>query len=417
MKFCWKCGNQLNDNAIFCDKCGTNVSGSTTQQQNNSNYKCPYCGDILPFGVSTCPTCGNELRGLSASQNRQVFNNKLESIDDPKKRILLIKNYAIPNTREDVIEFMILASSHYYSDTYDSVDELEAWKKMMDQCYEKAHLLLNSKNDLETIDKLYYGKNRAQNENLNKKKNVFMIIGLASMLTCIISIIGLVSSIKYFVNNSPYTNETIEITPNVLTESSSLNGDKSFTCESSKDGLYYASILIKTDKEAGLGDYRINNYIYRSYSSNIFDKQNSISVTFNIFDSKTNESLELDKLNKFSVYVYTGTIEKNSALSSDVYQVNDNIITYYSKKDIYLYSLKLNFEAHSYPEKDDEYSRGKSLIALSIISLIIFSVSSVVFCILWIKQNSKYKESGFGREKYIRQRELEEEKKKETIND
>ncbi len=37
MKFCRKCGKQLDDNAQFCDNCGANQDGTSTISTTNSN--------------------------------------------------------------------------------------------------------------------------------------------------------------------------------------------------------------------------------------------------------------------------------------------------------------------------------------------------------------------------------------------
>ena len=58
MPFCSNCGNEINDNAKFCPKCGTAANAenepASTTQNNTSGINCPKCGSIIPFGNLAC---------------------------------------------------------------------------------------------------------------------------------------------------------------------------------------------------------------------------------------------------------------------------------------------------------------------------------------------------------------------------
>lgn len=68
-------------------------------------------------------------------------------------RVLLIRNYPIPNTKEDIFEFMILASSNISGDNSFSLSE--AWKSKFEQGYQKAKLLFCDEPEFEKIQTLY----------------------------------------------------------------------------------------------------------------------------------------------------------------------------------------------------------------------------------------------------------------------
>ena len=96
MKFCQKCGNQLNDDAIFCDKCGTRVaSAPAPTTKNNDQNKCPYCGEILNSNIDRCPTCGNEIRNREVTSSVKSFFEKIDSTEDEIKKIELITQLKI----------------------------------------------------------------------------------------------------------------------------------------------------------------------------------------------------------------------------------------------------------------------------------------------------------------------------------
>ena len=65
MPYCAKCGQEVEEGAKFCQKCGAPLSGqtplSTTKQNNSSGNTCPQCGSIIPFGNIVCTKCGNQL--------------------------------------------------------------------------------------------------------------------------------------------------------------------------------------------------------------------------------------------------------------------------------------------------------------------------------------------------------------------
>ena len=117
MVFCSNCGEKLNDGAKFCHACGASTSGIPTQQKREQEYagkiiKCPNCGEVLDSFVTVCPACGYELRGSSASSSVREFAMKLDNAATDAKKVSIIRNYPVPNTKEDIFEFMILASTN-----------------------------------------------------------------------------------------------------------------------------------------------------------------------------------------------------------------------------------------------------------------------------------------------------------------
>lgn len=207
MAYCVNCGTELVANAKFCQKCGhpakTHDSGTTRKQEFAGKiHKCPNCGEVLKAFEINCPTCGHELRGTKASSAVKEFALKLEAIESKREyekprglfaaaeaqqrvsktdeqKISLIKSFSVPNSKEDMLEFMILATSSMNMKTYDSSNtsisksEKEinaAWFSKVQQVYEKAKRSYSTDSTFSEIKALYDNCNEEIKK--SKKKGV-----------------------------------------------------------------------------------------------------------------------------------------------------------------------------------------------------------------------------------------------------
>ena len=193
MAFCINCGNKLKDEAKFCDECGTKVEVivKSTENENVTNtidyenfdgykakeehiinktkrekvyegkiHKCPNCGEILNSFVISCPSCGYEIRSTSSSTAIEAFSKKITNCNDEKQIINLIRTFPIPNSKEDLFEFLLIAKSNikYFNKNNDgkiSEDEqelLNAWFTKINQCRDKAVLLFKNPSDIELFE-------------------------------------------------------------------------------------------------------------------------------------------------------------------------------------------------------------------------------------------------------------------------
>lgn len=69
------------------------------------------------------------------------FSNNLLNTDEFGQKLEMIKTFPIPNSKEDIIEFMILASSNIgYTEQKNKMDEAyeDAWVTKFMQGYQKA---------------------------------------------------------------------------------------------------------------------------------------------------------------------------------------------------------------------------------------------------------------------------------------
>ncbi|MBE5781378.1 MAG: zinc ribbon domain-containing protein [Clostridiales bacterium] len=159
MAFCRECGTRIADNARFCYKCGlpTGIEDNPHQSTRKTVYEgnihvCPRCGEPIKSFSAFCPACGHEFRDTGASNAVQSIVAKLEKCVSTNQKIECIRSFPIPNTKEDLFEFMLLASSNISTDIPQSL--LDAWITKLDQCHKKAQLTLSDK-DFKVIDEIY----------------------------------------------------------------------------------------------------------------------------------------------------------------------------------------------------------------------------------------------------------------------
>lgn len=207
MAFCSKCGKEIEDGAAFCGGCGAAI-GATEQKNDGKRkiafdgeiHKCPNCGEILKGFESVCSACGCEIRGVKTSETVTEFAEKLEKTEAVKggsawiahqafgedtlspvdeQKVNVIKNYPIPNTKEDIREFMILAATNLDPTLYATTSKIAkkaltaAWRMKMEQAYQKAKMSFGGSSDFNGVQKIYKEKI------VKPKRKKAFLIGLA----------------------------------------------------------------------------------------------------------------------------------------------------------------------------------------------------------------------------------------------
>ena len=129
--------------------------------------KCPRCGEpVEPMAVK-CSACGYEFRNFDALKSSQRLAEKLEAIDEAyrgkkveknmgfgikqdmtvfevsREQVTVIKNFPVPTTKEDLLDFAISMQSKWNSSTMadDQVGLKSAYKAKYDECVKKAQIL------------------------------------------------------------------------------------------------------------------------------------------------------------------------------------------------------------------------------------------------------------------------------------
>jgi len=198
-------------------------------------YKCPNCGDIMDAYESVCESCGYERRGAKATSSVRELSARLQAIEaqrPPKKhtsifsqamnqghisktdeqKIDLIKNFAIPNNKEDILEFAVLAVSNIDPDAFSTMNNASvydaskkaisnAWMAKFEQAYQKGKLMFGDSPELHNIYQMYLDKKKSISK---KKTGVWKMLGITyGILIAIIAVV----LISVNVSNSTSKNE------------------------------------------------------------------------------------------------------------------------------------------------------------------------------------------------------------------
>lgn len=181
-RFCTSCGTLLSREERYCHSCGVAVQEENINKELKNNdellvkaegekqkspedntirqqsfvgtiRKCPNCGEAINSFNVKCPTCGFEFREVEISSSIKAFSDELKSASSIEQMVSIIKNYPIPNTREDIIEFLLLATTNIKG--ADSNEIFDAWATKIEQSYSKAELSLKEDRDFGRVRSLY----------------------------------------------------------------------------------------------------------------------------------------------------------------------------------------------------------------------------------------------------------------------
>ena len=219
MKRCPNCSTLLRSVDKFCPECGTpikNVNQSQrTQVFEGKIHKCPNCGEAIDSFTKNCPSCNFEFRDVKSTLSIKEFEQQLHKLDAKRtddnqdttdqQIINLIQSFAIPNTKEDITEFMLLASSSIVDDSARS----QAWMTKMEQCFHKAYLVFGDDPDYSRIQSIYNSKIKIYQQ--AKKKTSRSIKGTLalSLILCLSPIIFAICFVKKEDRIEQKLNETV----------------------------------------------------------------------------------------------------------------------------------------------------------------------------------------------------------------
>lgn len=206
MSYCQECGYELKQGAKFCSGCGYNVGETEDDTQRQQEWagkiiKCPSCGEDIPSFTGICPACGHEFREVKANMTVKELAYKLEQIEKTRtvsknarrgviskadeQKINLISTFPIPNTKEDLFEFLILAESNIdynliegwnVSNNDANYKISNAWESKYEQAYQKAMISFGQSLELKKIQAIH--KKKSINENKRKRRKIWSTIGL-----------------------------------------------------------------------------------------------------------------------------------------------------------------------------------------------------------------------------------------------
>ena len=214
--FCSNCGMRLESNAKFCSGCGsfvggvvTNIPNKVTTNELSETYsngrqqeyvgtvlKCSNCGCNITQTTAICPECGITITGQAAVGSVLSFKDQLMTLESGRKKgfggillgthcpadpvdvqkLTLIRNFPVPNSIDDILEFMMLAvanidvslskkswtnrTSNNGIETVATIAKAisNAWVSKMQQIYQKAEIILPNDPTFKQIQKIYFSK-------------------------------------------------------------------------------------------------------------------------------------------------------------------------------------------------------------------------------------------------------------------
>ncbi len=255
------------------------LSAKTTELSNNNNskkseqkprknqpLKCPACGDIAESFATHCRSCGQEFRGAESSSSITAFFEKLDAIEvkttsstsffsefswfslilyilffwilipyhiikliiqknsgvsfsrEELKKESLIENFPIPNSKEDLLEFITLGASHISKHSYMNVltensrvkDKWnEVWMKKIKQVYDKAKISMKEdKATLSQISQTYTKCNDILEANQKKVKHILIPTIVYSL---IVLIVGGVYGYNYYKTDTEHKAQIVQV--------------------------------------------------------------------------------------------------------------------------------------------------------------------------------------------------------------
>lgn len=159
----------------------TTSQAAPTSNKFGDVKKCPTCGAMIQSFTTKCPECGFEFRNVEANCSIQKLFTLLNSVEDTReaggflnfkqlhqddnirrKKISIIQNFPIPNTKDDILEFLTLAvplakKPKFFNNDYEQKEMYPTWKAKCQQIIMKARFSM--KDDPETLAEINgYGK-------------------------------------------------------------------------------------------------------------------------------------------------------------------------------------------------------------------------------------------------------------------
>ena len=287
MGFCTECGRRLPYEAKFCPACGEQAQkaqsddGSRKIEYVGKVVKCPACGTELPSLIGICPGCGHEINAKRISGSLRTFSNEISVCDKiiaanpipvksgwsswggfkqfcwvvlnaatfgiplviylvlpllgiwgaatfsgaEKRKASAIKNFALLNERESVLEILLFIKSQMSFIASEKIDRnsvhwASIWGHKAEQIFQKAEILF--KGDVIS--------NNAYNDILAKWKKIKMAFGLRvvaaiAMIALFVVFIATRDGFLDIWNVSSVNGSTTEV---ITTSRQSTRMDKSF---------------------------------------------------------------------------------------------------------------------------------------------------------------------------------------------
>lgn len=115
--------------------------------------KCPKCGADYVQGSVKCPECGHEFVNREAVSSSVQFAIGIEKCEDRSELVNYIINYPIPNTKDDLIEFILAMDARKKGDFYAQTQD--AYRSKLLEAINKAKAFFPNDPQLSPLIKKY----------------------------------------------------------------------------------------------------------------------------------------------------------------------------------------------------------------------------------------------------------------------
>lgn len=188
-------------------------SGERVQEFAGKITKCPSCGEVLKALAVKCQACGFELREINNASSVTEFTDKLAKTISIKQKIELIRDFPIPNAKEDIFEFLVLATTNFETKKHVSAigaerQISEAWLSKIEQAYVKAETLFKNDKDFGKFQEIYdtdIKELKEYEESLRGRKH-YIYGTVLMLLTAIVAIVVM------FIGSGPAANPRLDAT-------------------------------------------------------------------------------------------------------------------------------------------------------------------------------------------------------------
>lgn len=220
MAYCNNCGASISDNAKFCQECGSKIgnnAGTAHIEYRGTLLKCPNCQGSVDKTTTVCPYCGYQFHNVGASRTLKQFADSLLHAQDKDKGDV-IRSYPVPNTSEDIKEFMLMASTNVKDESLPE-DIFSAWVVKLEQCKQKADMVIADHEDRKAINEIY-----EQTSQYISKKNKQLLRGerihttgslLKNIFRILVPNLGIIAGIILFIVAIPmektYENNSVHV--------------------------------------------------------------------------------------------------------------------------------------------------------------------------------------------------------------
>lgn len=155
---------------------------SSKSKKEGDLKKCPSCGAPVKSFATQCPDCGHEFRGIKSASSIERLYDELQKIEESERsrqrswaqkidgdlgiqrsvatrQASAISSFPVPNTKEDLLEFLIIASSEakkklsmFIMHAHPYAILKKAWKSKCEQVITKARFSM--KEDKQTLEEI-----------------------------------------------------------------------------------------------------------------------------------------------------------------------------------------------------------------------------------------------------------------------